>query len=413
MKSRYLAGLSLAVMATGFVVTLFLPQTFIVRLLQAGFEAGLVGGIADWFAVTALFRHPLGIPIPHTSLLLKNKERIVRSLVSALENELLNKRSIGEKLSRLNLLGLGAAAIARRMASKTFRRGVAEALIPVVRELPLERAVPTLQAGLAGYIARADWKPTAERALTRLMEERYDERAFDYVLREVSRWVVRAETKAMLGKIASSRLAEVRMGGFMGFAVQAFAGFMDEEQLGGILQNMLVAGLRDLQNRDNPYRNEIVRELRVRLFQLADEEERLASLKDWLRDTVQGDGATDFLRSRLEELRALALDKLERERDNGGRGLFAAYRGLIRWLSGRPDWIGGLEKRLRDGVVRLVEENHYRIGELVKENLNRMDDEALVRMLEEKVGKDLQWIRVNGAICGFVIGLALFFVQSI
>jgi uncharacterized membrane-anchored protein YjiN (DUF445 family) len=94
-------------MACGFIITLLLKETTLVKILQGGFEAGLVGGLADWFAVTALFRHPMGIPIPHTSLLLRNRDKIVRSLISALENELLNKESIENRLRKLKLLQMG------------------------------------------------------------------------------------------------------------------------------------------------------------------------------------------------------------------------------------------------------------------------------------------------------------------
>jgi uncharacterized membrane-anchored protein YjiN (DUF445 family) len=71
------------------------------------------------------------------------------------------------------------------------------------------------------------------------------------------------------------------------------------------------------------------------------------------------------------------------------------------------------ESRLLSSIIHLVESNHYRIGQLVKENLDQMDDKALVRMMEEKVGKDLQWIRVNGALCGFVVGIILALIQWI
>ncbi len=68
-RNKQLGNLSLAAMATGFIATLPVTGTYTGALLQAGFEAGVVGGLADWFAVTALFRHPLGLPIPHTALL--------------------------------------------------------------------------------------------------------------------------------------------------------------------------------------------------------------------------------------------------------------------------------------------------------------------------------------------------------
>ncbi len=135
MKSRYLAGTSLAVMGAGFLITLFLPQNIAVRLLQGGFEAGLVGGFADWFAVTALFRHPMGIPIPHTSLLLKNRNKIVNSLISALETELLNKESITGRLRQMKLFKGISSGLLKLIAKKEIRLKVIDSLTEAVRQL--------------------------------------------------------------------------------------------------------------------------------------------------------------------------------------------------------------------------------------------------------------------------------------
>ena len=71
---------------------------------MGGFEAGLVGGLADWFAVTALFRHPMGIPIPHTALLPKNREKVTQSLINMLENDWLTKESIMDKFTQIHIL---------------------------------------------------------------------------------------------------------------------------------------------------------------------------------------------------------------------------------------------------------------------------------------------------------------------
>ncbi|MGQ0438316.1 DUF445 family protein, partial [Bacillus sp. B-TM1] len=69
-------------------------------------------------------------------------------------------------------------------------------------------------------------------------------------------------------------------------------------------------------------------------------------------------------------------------------------------FNGQEDW-------LQKQVVKLVENNHSKIGKLVQENLDKLDDKTLIEMIENNVGKDLQWIRVNGAVCGFMIGLVL------
>lgn len=411
MNSRYLAGTSLAIMAGGFATTLFLPESLATYVVQGGFEAGLVGGIADWFAVTALFRHPFGLPIPHTSLLLKNRDKIVQSLISAMENEMLNKQSIENKLRKLHLLQLGTSMLTRLMSRRRVRTGIVDLLKQALLKLPLEKAVPHLQAGIAAYIQKVDAKAAVDTVLTKAMNEGYDELALDYALNEAAKWAVTTETQMLLGRLANEQLSEVKLGGFMGMAVQAFAGFMDEAKLGGILQNLLVSGIQNLRGKDNPYRQAIVRELRVKLFELADDEAKWIGLKEWSVNRLHDESTQLFLLAQLQELRGMLLDKLDAERESGGKTVFAAYRAIVRSVSEEQEKVEEWENRLLAFAIHIVESNHYRIGELVRENLNRLDDASLVRMLEEKVGKDLQWIRVNGALCGFVIGIALSFVR--
>ena len=413
MRSKNLATISLAVMACGFLITLFLPENLAVILLRGGFEAGLVGGIADWFAVTALFRHPLGLPIPHTSLLLKNRDKLVQSLISAMENELLNKESIENKLRKVNIISMGAALLTRSFRRKKARIEILEQISGIVLHLPLQSVAPHLQSALAGYIQEADLSKAADRVATRLMNEGKDVAALDYALEQVSAWGERAETRAMLGKIASQKLAEVKLGGLKGMAFQAFVGFMDEEMLGEMLQGMLVSGIRDFQQEDSPYRDGIIQEIRVALFQLLSDDQRVASIKEWAVQELQSDTSTAFINARLEEIRSKALDMLKEDQAKGGRKLFMLYAMLVRRISKEETWIQGWEERVRSSLITFVGKNHYRLGVLVKENLDQLDDASLVNMLEDKVGKDLQWIRVNGALCGFVVGLVLTVIQLV
>ncbi|WP_411344757.1 DUF445 domain-containing protein [Paenibacillus sp. WLX1005] len=407
MNSRYLASISLAVMAAGFIGTLFLPQTTLVLLIQGGFEAGLVGGIADWFAVTALFRHPLGLPIPHTSLLTRNREKIIRSLISAMENELLNKESIENKLQQFKLFPFALSAITRQLGKKTVRREIVSLVIPTVQRLDLEPIARSVSSGLVDYMHKANLQAAGNKVLTHLLNERYDEKTLDYMLKQVHSWAARPQNRDKLGKIALEQLENINLGGFKGFAFQAFAGMINEDTVGGILQNALMSAVDNLQRSDNEYRESLLRELRIQMFQVVDDEETWFKVKGWADEMLQGEAAQAFIMERLEEVRGMAVNMLERERDTGGKHLFKMYRSLIRELGRDPEKVHAWEERLRGGIISAVSRNHYRLGQLVKENLDQMDNETLVHMLEEKVGQDLQWIRVNGALCGFIVGLIL------
>ncbi|WP_372634081.1 DUF445 domain-containing protein [Cohnella sp.] len=411
MRTRYVAALSLVAMGVGFVVTLLLPYHPVTELLKGGFEAGLVGGFADWFAVTALFRHPLGIPIPHTSLLLKNRDKIAKSLISALENELLNKDSIKEKLKQFQLMRTAGSALTRLAAKRSNRVGVLKLAHAFLARLPVETFAPYVQRAIAEAVKQADVQPLAGKAVQAVVRERMDERALDYALRQGGAWVSKPETAYMLGSIAMQKMSEAEVGGFMGFAVQAFTGFMSEDKLGGMIQQLLLSGIRDLLMPGNANRDKLLAEIRRQLSLAAENEELLERGKSWVVDKIEHPDSGRFLLERMESLRQSVLSALEREMARGGRQVVSVLRYVVRRLQAEPETVEGVERRVLNFVADTVEANHYRIGLLIKDNIDKMNDKELVNMLEEKIGGDLQWIRVNGALCGFLIGLVLSGVQ--
>lgn len=411
MSTRYIATLSLLIMGIGFIVTLFLPHYVWVDLLKGGFEAGLVGGFADWFAVTALFRHPMGIPIPHTSLLLKNRSKIANSLISALENELLNKESIIRKLKQFQLLNVISSGVVKLMSRKRNRVGLISFIQAILTKLPMDRIAPVIQAAVADYLHKVEVKPLAEKALHTIIQEGMDETAFDYALSQGRVWVSKPETRHMLGAMAQQKISEAKVSGIMGFAVQAFAGFMNEDKLGTMIQQLLLSGIEDLIQPSNPKREKIMHEIRLQLVMVAEDEELLNRGKQWVVDKAQHPDSGAFLLQQLESVRSRIVDYFERDKLKGGHTVVAATKVVIRKLQAEKEWIDNIEQKLLTFIVNTVEANHYRIGVLLKDNIDRLDDRALVRMLEDKIGGDLQWIRVNGALCGFVIGLVLTMIQ--
>ncbi|MUT67156.1 DUF445 domain-containing protein [Paenibacillus sp. NEAU-GSW1] len=410
MRTRYVAAVSLGVMGAGFIATKYLlPDAGWVRLLESGFEAGLVGGFADWFAVTALFRHPLGIPIPHTSLLLKNRNKIVNALISAMENELLNKESISRKLSHLKLFSGLASGAVRLIGKRKTRSSLISFAQAALERLPLERLSGMIREFIADYVRKQDIRPIVRKLTDKFANDGWDEKALDYLLGAGKQWVSKRETEQMLGKFAFSKLEELQVGGLMGFAVQAFIGFMSPEKLGPMVQGMLLSAIRDLSQPGSANRTKLLHEVKAMIEQLPDNEPLMDQWKSALENGAESIELERFIHLRLEELRQLLLDKLEEEQRNGGRFIVKSARYLADRAEENTALLEQWEKAILDYGVGLLERNHYRIGMLVRDNLDQMDDKALVEMLEQKIGNDLQWIRVNGAICGFVVGVVLSF----
>ena len=404
-QPKHTAILSLGVMAAGFALTFPVAGSGWGSLLHGGFEAGLVGGLADWFAVTALFRRPLGLPIPHTALLPRNRDKVVRSLVNVMENEFLTKDSIKSKvngyLTPERMIGL-----AERHLEDAVRAASALGEY-ALRQLPLERIVPVLARELRGLLGRLDASAVLRLAADTTISRGYEEKALLFLLAKTEGLVARDSVRRQLGAMAAQSLANVQAKGFMGFAVGAFAGFMSEDKLGDMLQNAILSNLRGMRAYpDHPLRQTILTEMRRVIDELPENEKVLREVnaaKEQLPDRLN-------LEARLlvwgEELRRRLLGFIVE-----GRFADEIVRPALSALVGRyknePDALVPVQQWLQNRVAGVVDDNHSRIGQLVRENLDKLDNATLIRMIEEKIGGDLQWIRVNGAVCGFLIGLVL------
>ncbi|MBB6693422.1 DUF445 domain-containing protein [Cohnella xylanilytica] len=395
----------MGIMAAGFAATFPVVGYGAGALLHGGFEAGLVGGLADWFAVTALFRRPLGLPIPHTALLPRNRDKVVRSLVSVMENEFLTKKSIKDKVNEYLAPERVVALAERHLDDAT--RGVVALSDYILRRLPLDRVVPVLARELEGRIRGLDSAAALRIVRDETLSRGYEERALLFLLAKAEEVVARDEVQLELGNMASQALGSVQAKGLMGFAVNAFVGFMSEEKLGATLQNVILANLRDMQVfEEHPLRRLILAEMRKALENLPENEAVLKGLDSAKADLPQRLNLEAQLLGWSEELRQRAIAFVREERFAGEivrpalAGLVARYKEEPAELVPLLDWA---QARISD----FVEKNHSRIGLLVRENLDKLDNATLIEMIEDKIGGDLQWIRVNGAVCGFLIGVVL------
>src|SRR6478609_2566018 len=360
-KSKHLAVISLAIMGVGFVATMPFGDSIWGRLLQGGFEAGLVGGLADWFAVTALFRHPLGIPIPHTALLPKNRQRITRGLVSTLENDWLSKESIQEKVKRIAFTQRLLPIVRKGVHSETIQQKGTALLVDAINRVDTEKVVPIIK---------------------------------------------KEETQYQLGSIAKNALDNIELDGILQFALKSFQSMINEEKLGSILQNLLLSITGRLRNEEDEYRLALVNGIRKELQGLEQNEELLEKLEAWKQKTINELNVTNKLTEIVGKMKAKVIAFIESPEFM--KSYAVPY--VESWLNALEEDVQrqeAIDTAIQKQIMSFVDENHSKIGQLVQENLDKLDDETLVDMMENNVGKDLQWIRVNGALCGFLIGIVL------
>ncbi|WP_182812858.1 DUF445 domain-containing protein [Bacillus sp. ME78] len=412
LQTKYIAGISLGVMGVGFAASIPFQGTVAGEIIQGGFEAGLVGGLADWFAVTALFRHPMGIPIPHTALLPKNRKRVTKGLIHTLENEWLTKESITNKVKEMQLVQMVLQIAEREMQSDAVKKGIVTIAEKAIVTIDTEKLAVIIEKELKTYVHTINTSNILQVLVDQLVVQEYDEKTLDYILVKVKDWTAQDEARYQLGSLGLKAMENIKVDGFLQFTLKSFMNIVDEDKIGGILQKFIISNINSLQEADNSTRQLILAKIRQEIINVKENEALLQELENWKEKWIANWNATDKIKEMLEQVQQRAVAFVNNE-EFADKYVIPFLQKQMNKIKEDEQTVQKIEEWLQKQVVTLVEKNHSKIGKLVQENLDKLDDKTLIEMIENNVGKDLQWIRVNGAVCGFMIGLVLEGIKAI
>ncbi|BCD22777.1 hypothetical protein BC30090_1674 [Bacillus cereus] len=412
LQTKYIAGISLGVMGVGFAASIPFQGSVAGEIIQGGFEAGLVGGLADWFAVTALFRHPMGIPIPHTALLPKNRKRVTKGLINTLENEWLTKESITNKVKEMQLAQMVLQIAEREMQSDAVKKGIVTIAEKAIVSIDTEKLAVIIEKELKTYLHTMNTSNILQVLVDQLVVQEYDEKTLDYILVKVKDWTAQDEARYQLGSLGMKAMENIKVDGFLQFTLKSFMNIVDEDKIGGILQKFIISNISSLQDADNSTRQLILAKIRQEIINVKENEALLQELEKWKEKWIANWNATDKIKEMLEQVQQKAVVFVNNE-EFADKYVIPFLQKQMNKIKDDEVTVQKIEDWLQKQVVKLVENNHSKIGKLVQENLDKLDDKTLIEMIENNVGKDLQWIRVNGAVCGFMIGLVLEGIKAI
>ncbi|PEC12492.1 DUF445 domain-containing protein [Bacillus toyonensis] len=412
LQTKYIAGISLGIMGVGFAASIPFQGTIAGEIIQGGFEAGLVGGLADWFAVTALFRHPMGIPIPHTALLPKNRKRVTKGLIHTLENEWLTKESITNKVKEMQLAQMVLQIAEREMQSDAVKKGIVTIAEKAIVSIDTEKLAVIIEKELKTYLHTINTSNILQVLVDQLVVQEYDEKTLDYILVKVKDWTAQDEARYQLGSLGMKAMENIKVDGFLQFTLKSFMNIVDEDKIGGILQKFIISNINSLQDADNGTRQLILSKIRQEIINVKENEGLLQELENWKEKWIANWDATDKIKEMLEQVQQRAVTFVNKE-EFADTYVIPFLQTQMNKIKEDEVTVQKIEDWLQKQVVTLVEKNHSKIGKLVQENLDKLDDKTLIEMIENNVGKDLQWIRVNGAVCGFMIGLILEGIKAI
>jgi len=392
-RNRLLATAMLAGMGAVFLATRMVPEPgFLTLLIQAGAEAGMVGGIADWFAVTALFRHPLGLPIPHTAIIPTNKDKIGRTLGRFVENNFLTPEVLFRKLRQLQVGRRVAEWLAAPATAGLIAHSITSALPHLIRSLRNRDLHDFLQRAFGEEFSKPDVAPVIAHAIRLLTASGEADVLFDRASEIAIHWI--KDNRAQLDQIISQhsrwwvpkaidrRVASAIMDG----VTEVLAGLKDPESgARAKFRAALVGIVTDLLN--SPEQRQQVNNAARRLLAHPDTRAWLTSIWNQLCNAAVADLAQP--ESRL----SVALEK--------------PISLVAQTLA--TDEI--MQQHIDDAVERLAHSLiswRTEIGSFIAEVVRNWDTRTLVARLELVVGSDLQYIRMNGTIVGACAGCLIF-----
>jgi uncharacterized membrane-anchored protein YjiN (DUF445 family) len=392
---RRATGLLVLMGAIFVAASLVEPQHTWIGYIRATAEASLVGGIADWFAITALFRHPLNIPIPHTAIIPSRKDRIGRSLGNFVQNNFLSPDMLTAKLRAAQISRKAAEWLANPENARAAAGNIGSMLRSAGNVIRDEDVHALLDRSVIEPLRQVPIAPVLAKGLALLTVDDRHQQLLDRVIHGLTRLV--AENEALIRE----RIREESPW----WVPKLVDDRIHQKVLGGIEHTLYEVGA----DPEHPLRRQFDELLADWMVQLQDSPEVMARAEAIKQQVLDPETSGRLAASLWEELKAVL--GRQTQSDDGAPG--AVTRGLSALAKAALEDEGLLEKV--DGwvigaVLRVVEQHRGEVGQLIAQTVSSWDPQETSHRIELLVGRDLQFIRINGTLVGGLVGLLIYTV---
>lgn len=421
------------------VINEFYSDELIFRLLLFMAEAALIGGIADWFAVTALYKRPIPLswlPQPHTALIPNNRDKVIQAVAKAVEEELLTKELLKNKAAQIDIVGNLIKIADDKNQAQPLSIFLVKFVQKIIARLNPAEIAAYLEKLLKSYAKDLDLAPLLRDFIQKATEGREDDKWIELALEKLLEIASEAKTKDKIYALLKEKEEEETTGGpinwLKGLVIKG-AELVDAystEELADNLHQELINTIQEMKDPRHIIRIKIREAIREAIKELDSNkawQEKIQAWKNGLMERLD-------LREILQTLVRAAIKIATASTSEIGGGFFKKAETvldtkqqvsldheslLLKWAVSEFEkyWAyfktnssikGWLEKYIKKIIDHIIEKEHPLVGQIVKETLSAFTNEKLINFIDEKFGSDLQWIRINGCIVGSIVGLAIF-----
>jgi len=395
---RVMKGVALGAlifMAVLFVVAFALQERYPwLAYVRAAAEGGMVGALADWFAVTALFRHPLGIPIPHTAIIPRRKDEIGRTLGEFVETNFLDGDVVRAKLESTGIAAkAGEWLRAPEHAERVAAEGAAVAT-GILRALSDDEVQDLIGDLAREHLLRPEWGPTVGEWLERVIAADAHRGAVDLGVDSLATWLES-------GRDAFNGLVSRRLPSWVPSVAMRL--------IDDTVYHEAVKFVRAMQSDgDHPARRAIDGYLTRLAGNLQHDPETIGRLEDAKSAVFDSPRVRELAAEAWNTAKAGLLRSLDDPASPLRRRATEALVEVGSRLAADPALQKRVDDRITDAAVFLVDRYRHDIASIITDTVEKWDAAETTEKIELMVGRDLQYIRLNGTIVGALAGLVIF-----
>lgn len=385
----------------GVAVVLFLIAIYFkIGWLKAFSEAAMVGGIADWFAIVALFRHPLGLPIPHTALIPNNKDAIGQNLGTFVSDEFLIKEKLEVKIEQFNFAEKAANWLSDKLNANTIASLIIEDIIPgilkTIVDEDVQRFIQTKFETKLKEINFGEWIAVGLESLTKSEKQ---EQLITNVLkilteelqnnRDVIREKVNKSTPWYTLGVADKKIADGIFNGLYEF--------IDEAKHSN----------SSIRRKINAYVLDFITELN-------NSPELQQKVNDLVIEFAHKSEVKEYINDIWSQIKVAISADLEKKDDSKIKNkIISMIQNFGISIKGDEVMLSKINNFIKIDLLGILLKNKQMIGDLIASSVKSWDKEEISNKLELEIGKDLQFIRINGTVVGGFVGLFIYFIEHI
>jgi uncharacterized membrane-anchored protein YjiN (DUF445 family) len=370
-----------------------------VGIIRATMEAAMVGGLADWFAVTALFRHPLGIPIPHTAIVPAKKDRVGRTLGAFVQRNFLSREVIEHRLRSMNVGKRLAEWLAEPDNVRTISRSAASALSSAAQMLRDEDVQELIDRSVAKRVRTMHLAPIIGKVLAVMTEDDRHQEVLDEVIQLASRVVEE-----------NSELIRAR--------IEQESSWWVPTTIDDKIYKRVLRGIQRLLSELSTDRNHALRgrfdeSLKKFIDRLNTSPEFAARIDGWKEDFLENDAARRFSASLWQDGKEALARYAADPHPKAPSVIETALTTFGQKALEDPELMAKMDEFVVDVAVFLVGRYQDEVADLIASTVSGWDPELTSRRVELAIGRDLQFIRINGTIVGGLAGMLIYLISGL